>query len=207
MLLRDLYNCQLSIVTVSSTSFDTQLFGLCLYSALTVLPSKNELMAFLRLATTIRRAARKGPSLSRFQPSTTLLQRRELASHRDVTYKQTPYEKRENVGDRKYGHFDIGGKVFVVTGGGQGLGFSIAEGLVEAGGTVHVLDRLPEPTKEFEEARRRVKHEYDGALEYHQADVSDDQVLGKTISEIAAQKERLDGLFAGSSNASCSCNN
>lgn len=135
--------------------------------------------------------------MSQFQPCTTLLQRRGFASHRDVTYKQTPYEKRENVGDRKYGHFDIGGKVFVVTGGGQGLGFSIAEGLVEAGGTVHVLDRSPKPTPEFEEARKRVKDEFDGALEYHQADVSDEIVLGKVIPEVAASKQRLDGLVAG----------
>ncbi|KAJ4398322.1 hypothetical protein N0V91_010298 [Didymella pomorum] len=111
-------------------------------------------------------------------------------------YKQTPYEKRENVGDRKYGHFDIDGKVFVVTGGGQGLGFSIAEGLVEAGGTVHVLDRSPKPTPEFEEARKRVNNEFDGALEYHEADVSDENVLAKIIPEIAARKQRLDGLVA-----------
>lgn len=155
-------------------------------------------MAFLRSVTAIRRVAYKSSSISRFQPSANLLQRRGLASHRDLTYKQTPYEKRENVGDRKYSQFDIGGKVFVVTGGGQGLGFSIAEGLVEAGGTVHVLDRSPEPTTEFEEAKARAKEEFDGGLEYHQADVTNADVLGKTISEIAAQKQRLDGLVAGS---------
>lgn len=150
------------------------------------------------MVTTMRRAACKSSIMLQFQPSTTLLQRRGFASHRDVTYEQTPYEKRENVGHRKYGHFDIGGKVFIVTGGGQGLGFSIAEGLVEAGGTVHVLDRSSNPTPEFEEARKRVKDEFDGALEYHQADVSDEDVLGKVISEIAARKQRLDGLVAGS---------
>jgi D-arabinitol 2-dehydrogenase len=154
-------------------------------------------MASLQSATTLRRAACKSLSLSQFQPSTNLLQRRGFASHRDVTYKRTPCEEREKVGDRKYGHFDIGGKVFVVTGGGQGLGFSIAEGLVEAGGTVHVLDRSSKPTPEFEAARKRVKDEFDGALEYHQADVSDENVLGKIIPEIAARKQRLDGLVAG----------
>jgi D-arabinitol 2-dehydrogenase len=154
-------------------------------------------MASLRLANTVRRAACKSSSLSRFQPSTTLTQRRGHASHRDVTYKQTPYEKQENVSDKKYGHFDIGGKVFVVTGGGQGLGFSIAEGLVEAGGTVHVIDVSPEPTKEFEEARSRVKEDFGGDLWYHQADVSDEHALGEIIPRIAARKKRLDGLVAG----------
>ncbi|KAF3044375.1 hypothetical protein E8E12_009845 [Didymella heteroderae] len=144
----------------------------------------------------MRCAASKSSSLSQFRPSSVLLQRRELASHRDVTCKQTPYQKRENVGDWGYGQFDICGKVFVVTGGGQGLGFSIAEGLVEAGGTVHVLDKSSKPTPEFEEARKRVKDESEGALEYHQADVSDQDVLGEVISEIAARKQRLDGLVA-----------
>lgn len=154
-------------------------------------------MASLRSASALGRVACRVSNISRFQPTTTLLQRRGLATHRDVTYKQTPYEKRETVGDRKYSQFDIGGKVFVVTGGGQGLGLSIAEGLVEAGGTVHVLDKSPEPTKEFEEVRARAKSEFDGGLEYHQVDVADEQTLGKTISEIAAQKKRLDGLVAG----------
>ncbi|KAF9700267.1 hypothetical protein EKO04_001656 [Ascochyta lentis] len=152
-------------------------------------------MASLLSATTLRHVACRSSRLSRFQPPTTLLQRG-LATHRDVTYKQTPYERRENVGDRKHSHFDIGGKVFVVTGGGQGLGFSIAEGLVEAGGIVHVLDRSPEPTNEFEEAKSRAKEEFEGRLEYHQADVTNAEVLGATIADIAAEKQRLDGLVA-----------
>lgn len=145
----------------------------------------------------MRRVAWSSSTKSRFQPTTTLLQRRGLASHRDATYEQKPYENHEFVGGRKYSPFDIDGKVFVVTGGGQGLGFSIAEGLVEAGGIVHVLDRSSEPPKDFEEAKSRIRKESGGRLEYHQADVTNTELLGKTISEIAAQKNRLDGLVAG----------
>lgn len=110
---------------------------------------------------------------------------------------QTPTGFRENRTGRKQNHFDIEGKVFVVTGGNQGLGFSIAEGLAEAGGTVHVLDRSPKPTREFEEARARASTEYAGRLEYHQVDVMNTDVLGNTIADIAAEKQRLDGLVAG----------
>lgn len=113
------------------------------------------------------------------------------------TYKQASYDKQERTGDRKRSLFDVGGKVFVVTGGGQGLGFSIAEGLVEAGGLVHILDRSPKPTKRFEELRDRVRAGLDGTLEYHQVDVSNADSLSKTIPKIAAQNERLDGLVAG----------
>ncbi|KZM25715.1 oxidoreductase [Ascochyta rabiei] len=153
-------------------------------------------MASARSTITLRQVVCGSSRPSRIQPSTAFLQRRTLATHRDITYKQTPCEKRDNVGSRKHSDFDIGGKVFVVTGGGQGLGFSITEGLVEAGGTVHVLDRSPEPTKEFEEARARAKEEFEGGLVYHQADVTDADILGATIADIAAQKQRLDGLVA-----------
>jgi hypothetical protein len=40
----------------------------------------------------------------------------------------------ENIGRKRFGDFNVAGKVFVVTGGAQGLGLTMAEGLVEAGG-------------------------------------------------------------------------
>jgi hypothetical protein len=39
-----------------------------------------------------------------------------------------------NVGRQRFADFDLAGKVFVVTGGAQGLGLALAESLVEAGG-------------------------------------------------------------------------
>jgi D-arabinitol 2-dehydrogenase len=52
----------------------------------------------------------------RNQPTTWCVQRRSITSHRDVTCQQVPYEKDENVGVKKFGQFDLEGKVFVVTG-------------------------------------------------------------------------------------------
>ena len=155
-------------------------------------------MAFVRSFVPTRRFASSGLNVSRIQPSTTFGQRRGLASQPDVIYRETPCQKRNIVDDRRHSQFNVGGKVFVVTGGGQGLGLSIAEGLAEAGGTVHVLDRSPQPTREFEDARNHAKTELDGDLFYHQVDVANGHLLSKTISEIAAWKQRLDGLVAGS---------
>lgn len=40
----------------------------------------------------------------------------------------------ESIGDKRFADFDLAGKVFIVTGGAQGLGLAMAEALVEAGG-------------------------------------------------------------------------
>lgn len=40
----------------------------------------------------------------------------------------------ENIGRKRFGDFNVAGKVFIVTGGAQGLGLTMAEALVEAGG-------------------------------------------------------------------------
>lgn len=43
-------------------------------------------------------------------------------------------DPRENIGQKRLADFDLAGKVFVVTGGGRGLGLSLAEALAETGG-------------------------------------------------------------------------
>lgn len=73
----------------------------------------------------------------------------------------------------------------------------MAEGLVEAGGRVHCLDRLPEPPKAFQEAQARANSSNDAGLRYHAVDVTHDEAIQKCIQDIADQKQRLDGLIAG----------
>jgi D-arabinitol 2-dehydrogenase len=82
-----------------------------------------------------------------------------------------------------------------LTGGGRGLGLCMAEGLAEAGGRVHCLDRALEAPQTFLDAQERLK----GQLEYHKVDVTDDQELRQCIENIAAKRQRLDGLIAGTS--------
>ncbi|KAM3068103.1 hypothetical protein ACMFMG_011152 [Clarireedia jacksonii] len=93
--------------------------------------------------------------------------------------------------------FDLQGKVFVVTGGGRGLGLSMAEALMEAGGKVWCLDRLSSPSDDFLRAQSRASSSgFTGSLHYDRIDVRDVPALEHTISGIAAEKSRLDGLIA-----------
>lgn len=110
-----------------------------------------------------------------------------------------PAAAHETFGSRKrFGDFDLAGKVFVVTGGAQGLGLTMAEALVEAGGKVYALDRAAAPTDpdEWESAQSRVVPEWGGTLSYRQQDVSDSHALDQTIATIAAEHQRLDGVVA-----------
>ncbi|KAI1751868.1 hypothetical protein F4782DRAFT_540672 [Xylaria castorea] len=95
--------------------------------------------------------------------------------------------------------FDLKGKVIVVSGGAQGLGVVQAEALLEAGATVHVLDRQPEPAADsyYQKVARRARDELGTAIFYHQVDVRTGvENLNSIAEEIAEKHGRIDGLIA-----------
>jgi NAD(P)-dependent dehydrogenase (short-subunit alcohol dehydrogenase family) len=61
---------------------------------------------------------------------------------------------------------------------------------------VYCLDRQPEPEKEFQEARNRIRQEFEGQIRYEQVDVTDNDHLNRVISDIAERHQHLDGLIA-----------
>ncbi|KAL0934424.1 Sorbose reductase SOU1 [Colletotrichum truncatum] len=104
--------------------------------------------------------------------------------------------KDANFGSSRFTDFNLKGRTFIVTGGAQGLGLSLAEALVEAGGKVYCLDRQESPHEDYGEAMKRVIPEVGGSLHYRQADVVDAKGLDKTITAIAEENQGLDGLIA-----------
>ncbi|KAK0718973.1 hypothetical protein B0T21DRAFT_454113 [Apiosordaria backusii] len=104
----------------------------------------------------------------------------------------------ENIGRKRFSDFDLAGKVYIVTGGAQGLGLTLAEALVEAGGKVYCLDRHPSPSDpdQWSRAQSRVVPSWGGSLHYCQQDVSDNSSLDSLIASIAAENKRLDGVVA-----------
>ncbi|CAO1605573.1 hypothetical protein XANCAGTX0491_009084 [Xanthoria calcicola] len=97
---------------------------------------------------------------------------------------------------QRFREFQLDDRVFVVTGGGRGLGLTMAEALIEAGATVHCLDWLEEPDDEFGAAQKRANPDFGGSLHYNRIDVRDSDNLDSVIGGIAAKYQRLDGLIA-----------
>lgn len=92
--------------------------------------------------------------------------------------------------------FSLQGKVIVVSGGGRGLGLTQAEGLLEAGAIVHVIDRLEKPSEDFDRVAARAKAELDTSITYHRADVREQGNLNTLVEGIANKHGRIDGLLA-----------
>ncbi|OLN92799.1 D-arabinitol 2-dehydrogenase [ribulose-forming] 2 [Colletotrichum chlorophyti] len=92
--------------------------------------------------------------------------------------------------------FNLQDKVIVVSGGARGLGLTQAEALLEAGATVHAIDRLPKPDPDFEKVALRASSELASSLTYHQVDVRDPESLNSVVEGIAKKHGRLDGLIA-----------
>ncbi|KAM5350390.1 hypothetical protein ACJ41O_006895 [Fusarium nematophilum] len=96
--------------------------------------------------------------------------------------------------------FSLKGKVCVVSGGARGLGLTQAEALLEAGATVHIIDRLPfpgdDPDSAYSKVAKRATDELDSSMTYHRCDVRDVPELNKIFEAIVDEKGRLDGLIA-----------
>ncbi|EJD38375.1 NAD(P)-binding protein [Auricularia subglabra TFB-10046 SS5] len=92
--------------------------------------------------------------------------------------------------------FSLKDRVYVVTGGARGLGLTQAEAILEAGGRVYALDRLQQPSPDFERVAARAKDELGTHLEYIPADVRDQGGLHGIAEHIVRKEKRLDGLIA-----------
>ncbi|KAK1623418.1 short-chain dehydrogenase [Colletotrichum phormii] len=114
---------------------------------------------------------------------------------KDHAFDTRPHMK-HNYGRSQFADFNLKRGAFIVTGGAQGLGLSLAEALCEAGGRVYCLDRQEKPHEDYAEALARVVPEWGGSLQYRQADVVDTKALDEIISGIADENQGLHGLIA-----------
>jgi NAD(P)-dependent dehydrogenase (short-subunit alcohol dehydrogenase family) len=87
-------------------------------------------------------------------------------------------------------------RVVLISGAARSLGLTQAEALLEAGATVYAFDILPEPSPEFLRIQERAVKELGTRLHYRRVDVRDNEVLNRTVKDIADAEGRMDGSIA-----------
>jgi len=91
--------------------------------------------------------------------------------------------------------FSLEGKVYIVTGGGRGLGVALAGAIVEAGAKkVYCLDLLPEPHEGWVQVKQALALRGQNLVFKGGLNVTDEAGIEKTFDEIVQTEGRLDGL-------------
>ena len=91
--------------------------------------------------------------------------------------------------------FSLEGKVYIVTGGGRGLGVALAGAIVEAGAKkVYCLDLLPEPHEGWVQVKQALALRGQNLVFKGGLNVTDEAGIEKTFEEIVQTEGRLDGL-------------
>ncbi len=93
--------------------------------------------------------------------------------------------------------FDLTGKTALITGGNGGIGFGMAQGLLEAGASVMIWGSRPEKTEKAVSRLKQVSDKVDGMV----CDVSDEQAVN---AQFAATVERFGPIHACFANAGVS---
>ncbi|WVF68818.1 hypothetical protein IAT40_003591 [Kwoniella sp. CBS 6097] len=94
--------------------------------------------------------------------------------------------------------FSLPSRTVIVSGGGRGLGLSVARGCLEAGANVVAIDLLPIPTEPEWSEYQAIAKANDLQLTYHVVDVSDAKAVDDTFAKIfneAPAHAPIKGMF------------
>lgn len=93
--------------------------------------------------------------------------------------------------------FSLSKKTVAITGGGRGLGITLAAAVLEAGGNVACLDILDEPAAEEWAAIQRTAKAANLQLSYRRVDITDEDSLSTGLDEVAAEGDAVGAPFYG----------
>jgi NAD(P)-dependent dehydrogenase (short-subunit alcohol dehydrogenase family) len=94
--------------------------------------------------------------------------------------------------------FSLTGKTIAITGGGRGLGLTLASAVVEAGGHAACLDILPEPASSDEwDALSKLAKQTGTTVSYRQCDVTSETEVTKVLEEISQDGDEQGAPFHG----------
>ena len=93
--------------------------------------------------------------------------------------------------------FSLANKTVAITGGGRGLGITLAGAVLEAGGHVACLDILPEPAADKWAALQKTAKASGLGLSYRRLDVTDEEALAHVFDDIDAEAAALGAPLYG----------
>ena len=96
------------------------------------------------------------------------------------------------------GRVDLSGRTFVVTGGNGGIGLGMAEGIVQAGGSVSIWGRNEDKNTAALDSLQRIAGEagVNAKITARYCDVGSEEAVVDATASTVADHGRLDGLFA-----------
>jgi NAD(P)-dependent dehydrogenase (short-subunit alcohol dehydrogenase family) len=93
--------------------------------------------------------------------------------------------------------FSLEGKTVAITGGGRGLGITLALAVVEAGGNVACLDILEEPSPSEWAHLNKVAKAGGRGVSYRRCDVTDEAAVEQAVQSIESEAQTSGAVFWG----------
>lgn len=93
--------------------------------------------------------------------------------------------------------FSLDGKTIAITGGGRGLGITLALAVLEAGGNVACLDILEAPSPDGWAQLTKLANTGRQAVSYHRCDVTDEAAVEEVMEAVAREAEGQGAPFWG----------
>lgn len=93
--------------------------------------------------------------------------------------------------------FSLAGRTIAITGGGRGLGITLALAVVEAGGNAACIDILPEPAADEWASLRKLATAFNLTVEYYKSDITNENEISATLDTIAREGNDRSAPFAG----------
>ncbi|KAI7789044.1 short chain dehydrogenase [Diaporthe eres] len=93
--------------------------------------------------------------------------------------------------------FSLSGKTIAITGGGRGVGITLAAAVLEAGGNVACLDILETPAAEEWAAIEKTAKTSGLKLSYRRVDITDEENLSNILDEIEREGREAGAPFYG----------
>lgn len=93
--------------------------------------------------------------------------------------------------------FSLKNTTTIVTGGGRGLGITLATAVIEAGGNVACLDILPSPSVEEWTVLLQEATTQDLGCSYHHCDITKEEDLQQTVNSIASAAQDRNAPLTG----------